>query len=113
MIERLITRPKADATEEDAGENSESVASESLSGANAKPNPPQIDTASTPPLINEDTQSPQSSSHPSTDNNSVDGRVVDVSMDDRKSQSSIPAQVAGDDDTITSDSTSTITAHVC
>ena len=111
QIERVITHPQAGSIEGSTSTSNQPSKSEAPSEAKTNTSPPQIDTSPTPPLVNEDVQSPQSSSHPSTDNNSVDGRIGDGSIDARKSQPSIPAQVAGDD-SLSSESASTITAGV-
>ena len=60
-----------------------------------QPPPIDISAAPTPPLLSEDTQSPQSSSQPSTTNSTVDGPIGE-----RKEKESPGLRVEGDDDTI-------------
>ena len=112
QIERLITNSQFESIEGPVGVGNEPTKSSAPSETNMNPKPPQIDTSPTPSLVHEDAQSPQNSSHPSTDNNSVDGRISDGSVEVGKRQSSLPTQVAGDDNTITSESASTITSGV-
>ena len=65
--------------------------------------PPQLDmsTAPTPPLITEDTQSPQSSSQPSTSHSTVDEPITEGAMGGPRKSSTPHVEVADD-----------VTAHI-
>lgn len=76
--------------------------------SNAGARPPQLDISSapTPPLVNEDAQSPQSSSQPSTSNSTIGDPIGEHMADVPQKAPTTSLAVAED----LSDTTSTITA---